>query len=348
MMPGARRITMKLIADKAGTSISTVERALKNRLGISQTTKENVLRVARELGYLPGSSTHALRPLGKIRLGLVYPTEPDAFYRQITAGINAAQKDLQALGVEVEHIRYASQCQELEAEALEHINPAEFNALAINSAGPGIGRYISRFIEQGLPVITFNTDVSNSMRRFFVGCDSLQAGHIAAMLAGGGIFGEGNVLAIGNRPLTQPYADRLTGFKDMLGRKFPHLKVHSWMECCAKPEETDKRLAAQLNALPLLRGIFCTGYYCTARMINVLKSLNRKDMLLIGFDTSNELLDALEDGWCDVLLYQNPYRQGYVAVEALAQYVQDARLPEISKINMATQIVIEANACNFR
>ena len=45
--------TIRDIADKAGVSIGTVSRALKNQRGLSDETRRLVRRVARELGYDP-------------------------------------------------------------------------------------------------------------------------------------------------------------------------------------------------------------------------------------------------------------------------------------------------------
>jgi LacI family transcriptional regulator len=60
-MAGTKRVTLKLIAQRAGTSIGTVDRALKDREGVRRSTKERVLTAARDLGYIPNPFSNALR-----------------------------------------------------------------------------------------------------------------------------------------------------------------------------------------------------------------------------------------------------------------------------------------------
>jgi len=48
----AKKITMQLIADYLGVSKYVVSRSLSGKGGVSETTRNKVLRVASDLGYL--------------------------------------------------------------------------------------------------------------------------------------------------------------------------------------------------------------------------------------------------------------------------------------------------------
>jgi LacI family transcriptional regulator len=347
-MPDTTRVTLKLIAQRAGTSIGTVDRALKGREGVRRSTKEKVLLAARELGYTPNPFSNALRRMGSIRLAMVYPVQPIPFYAPMIAGINDAVADLSDFGVEVEHIRYAMQKQDLEEEALTRLNIDSYQGIAINSAGPRIARQINRFVEAGLPVITFNTDAVNSTRRFFVGNDSLQSGRIGAALLARFLGGEGAVTVLGNFVQAMPFSERFGGFCETIHEAFPNMTLYPCAECYAEQQLASQSLLTLLSSVPSVRGVFCTGYTSTVGAISALKQLNRKDIVLIGYDTSDELLAALREGWCDALLYQDPYQQGYAAVQTLAQHVLDGRIPDPRRINILTHIVLPQNADSYR
>ncbi len=347
-MPDIKRITLKLIAQRAGTSIGTVDRALKDREGVRGSTKERVLAAARELGYTPNPFSNALRRMGSIRLAMVYPLQPGPFYAPITAGIDDAVRDLSDFGVEAEHIRFPMQKQDLEEEALEKLNLERYQGVAINSAGPRIARQIGRIADAGLPVITFNTDAVNSARRFFVGNDSLQSGRMGAALLGRFLGGEGAATVLGNFVQATPFSERFGGFCETIHEEFPSITLYPCAECCADRQLASQSLITLLTNVPQVRGVFCTGYTSTVGAVSALRQLGRRDVVLIGYDTSEELLSALADGWCDALLYQDPYRQGYSAVQALAQYVLDGKMPDTRKINVLTSIVIRQNADSYR
>jgi LacI family transcriptional regulator len=347
-MPDTRHITLKIIAQRAGTSIGTVDRALKDREGVKKATKARVLDAARDLGYIPNPFSNALRRVGAIRLAMVYPEQPLPFYAPMTAGMNDAVNDLRDFGVEVTHFRYSLQKQDLEEAVLENLPAEDFQGVAINSAGPRVARQINRIAEKGVPVITFNTDAANSARRFFVGNDSLQSGRVGAALLGRFLNGEGAVTVLGNFAQTMPFSERFGGFCETIHETFPNMTLYPCAECCAEQKLASQSLLTLLGSVPQIRGVFCTGYTSTIGAITALQQTGRKDITLIGYDTSDELLTALEDGWCDALLYQDPYRQGYAAVQTLTQYILDGKVPDARKINILTSIVIPQNAISYR
>ena len=347
-MPESRRVTLKLIAERAGTSIGTVDRALKDRAGVRAATREKVLQVARELGYIPNPFANALRRLATIRLAMVYPEQPVPFYTPITAGIRDAEHDLSDFGVEVDLIRYPLQKQDMEEEALERLNLSAYQGVAINSAGPRIAQQINRITEAGLPVITFNTDSLHSKRCFFVGNDSLQSGRMGAALLGRFLGGKGTVTVLGNFVQATPFSERFGGFCETLHEEFPDMLMYPCAECFAEQQLASQSLVNLLRTVPTVSGVFCTGYTSTVGAISALRQTGRKDIVLIGYDTSEELLSALTEGWCDALIYQDPYRQGYAAVQTLAQYILDGRMPDPRKLNTFSNIVLAQNADSYR
>lgn len=347
-MPDTKRVTLKLIAERAGTSIGTVDRALKGRDGVRTATKERVLATARELGYIPNPFANALRRMASIRLALVYPEQPVPFYTPMTAGIRDAVHDLSDFGVEVDLIRYPLQKQDMEEAALDALRAGDYQGVAINSAGPRIAQRINRMVDDGIPVITFNTDSVSSKRNYFVGNDSIQSGRVGAALLGRFLGGKGTVTVLGNFVQATPFSERFGGFCETMHEEYPEILIYPCAECFAEMRLASQSLISLLQTVPAVSGLFCTGYTSTVGAISALKQLGRKDIVLIGYDTSDELLSALREGWCDALLYQDPYRQGYAAVQTLAQYVLDGNLPDARKIDTNTVIVIRQNSDSYR
>jgi LacI family transcriptional regulator len=342
------RVTLRLIAERAGTSIGTVDRALKGREGVRESTKARVLAVARELGYIPNPFANALRRMASIRLALLYPEQPVPFYTPMTAGIRDAVADLTDFGVEVDLIRYPLQKQDMEEDALRRVDPAKYQGVAVNSAGPRIAQAIGRLMDAGLPVITFNTDAPSSRRHYFVGNDSVQSGRVGAALLGRFLGGKGTVTVLGNFVQATPFSERFGGFCETIHEEFPDILIYPCAECFAEQRLASQSLIALIKNVPQVSGVFCTGYTSTVGAISALKQVGRKDIVLIGYDTSEELLSALREGWCDALLYQDPYRQGYAAVQTLAQYVLDGKMPDVRRISTQTSIVLRQNADSYR
>jgi len=94
-LPSHERVTMARIAELSGVSLSTVSLVLRGRPGVGPETRQRVLEVARELGYLPPKLTAPYAPpLSSVGLILKsdpgYVPQPNKFYSQVVAGIEEA------------------------------------------------------------------------------------------------------------------------------------------------------------------------------------------------------------------------------------------------------------------
>ena len=76
------RTTIKMIAERAGVSIGTVDRVLHDRPYVKAEVRERVLRVMEELDYHPNRMASALATSGTPRkLALVQPEWEEGFVR---------------------------------------------------------------------------------------------------------------------------------------------------------------------------------------------------------------------------------------------------------------------------
>lgn len=341
------RVTLKMVAEQAGTSIGTVDRALNNRSGVSEESRARVLEVAKELGYRPNKFASALGRKKDIHIGVAYPDEPRDFYQDIDRGVDKAAAELRDYGVEVEKIRYKNQNPEVLRTRLSQINPKEYDGLAINSAGTVNVTDIDRFSAAGVPVITFNTDAPDSSRLFYVGDNSRQSGLMGGELLSTFLHGKGNVTVLGNFSRTTPFIERFGGFCEFIQLESPDIHIYPCSECLGEPELAAKSLMELIERVPDIGGVFCAGYSSTSGAIRALKALNRKDVRLVGYDLTAHTATALREGWCDALLYQDPYRQGFRAARLLARYILEGWLPPTKRLHVDTRIIIKTNLDSF-
>ncbi|MBB2183171.1 LacI family DNA-binding transcriptional regulator [Lachnospiraceae bacterium MD1] len=65
-------VSIKDISIKCGVSIATVSKALNNHSDIAEATKENIKKVAKEMGYFPNSYARALKTNRSYNLGVLF------------------------------------------------------------------------------------------------------------------------------------------------------------------------------------------------------------------------------------------------------------------------------------
>jgi LacI family transcriptional regulator len=79
--------TMKDIAKKAKVSMITVSRAMNNRPDISRETKSRVLKIARQLNYIPDHLARSLVTRKTKTVAVLVPDNVDSFYAAVVQGI---------------------------------------------------------------------------------------------------------------------------------------------------------------------------------------------------------------------------------------------------------------------
>jgi LacI family transcriptional regulator len=82
-----QRVTIKYIAEKAGVSLSTVSRALRNDPAASPKTVARILKIARELNYYPNLLAKGLRQDRTHTIGIIFNDLNNPFYTEILSEI---------------------------------------------------------------------------------------------------------------------------------------------------------------------------------------------------------------------------------------------------------------------
>jgi ribose transport system substrate-binding protein len=101
---------------------------------------------------------------------------------------------------------------------------------------------------------------------------------------------------------------------------------------------------AEANARPLLSdkrdgidGIFAPNESSASGVVEALRSLGlNKKVKLVGFDSSQPLVEALRAGDIDGLVLQDPYRMGYLGVWMMVQHLEGRNVAPDGKKNEST------------
>ena len=177
-------VTSQQIAQLAGVSRGTVDRALHNRGRVNPEVAARIQKIAEELGYRPNSIGQALvRARQGLRLGAILQSAETPTMQDVASGARQAAEELRASGVEVELREVQGRDTAKVLRQIDELMDWGAGGLAIASNNtPDLVRRIDFLHEQGVPVVTFNTDAPDSKRLCFVGMDSYRAGQTAAGL----------------------------------------------------------------------------------------------------------------------------------------------------------------------
>lgn len=150
-----KKATIKEVAKKAGVSVSTVSRVLKDNpnLYIRTETKKRVVRVIRELGFKPDIRAQSLRGVGTQIIGFIIPNL-SPFYDQLVWELEDVCHS-EEYGV---LICDSNNDPERERSYLDLLERQKVDSIVISTVGSNEER-LRQLIRRGIPVILADEDI---------------------------------------------------------------------------------------------------------------------------------------------------------------------------------------------
>jgi LacI family transcriptional regulator len=335
-------VGIKEIAKALGISIGTVDRALHSRSGVSPKTCANVLKMAEKLNYKPNVAARNLKLNRHLKIAVHLPIQIESFFDPLRAGVREAATA--ALGTTIDlDFRSYPRLGHGDAELLEADVSGQYDGIILT---PGyattIASILRRYVESGTAVVCVASDAPHSHRLTSVCADASVSGGIAAELLSRCIQKEGTIAAMMGDLKLFDHAEKLRGFAATLATFAPHLTLLPVIESHERPKDAYQATRDLLARKPLPLGI----YIGTANSLPVLQALEEAHLLnkiqIVTTDLFPELAVKIESGEVLATLYQRPYTQGKLALEALLRFLIGGVRPA-SATRLAPDIVLRSN-----
>ena len=341
--------TIQQIAELAGVSRGTVDRALNNRGRINPEVAKRIEQIANEIGYVPKHRKKAGQSVGEAdrerisRIGVVTQLSQSSFMIQVNKGLQDASDRLRERGIEVVIKENASVDEQQQLAALQELEEEGMDALAIMPVEcDSIREKINQLVEEKhIPVVTFNTDIVGTKRTCFVGLDNWKSGQAAAGLMGLMMHGHGKVLGITGYFSNSAGSRRVDGFVAELKKNFSDMELVGVQSSLDHTEEVEKIIVNAMTAFPDLEGIFvASGGQAGVKRAFERVNLEKRPYVII-YDLTPKNKNALLEGTVDFLIDQEGYEQGYRALTILEDMIKRGISPEneymYTEINIKTQ-----------
>lgn len=127
----------------------------------------------------------------------------------------------------------------------------------------------------------------------------------------------GRLGIIGVNEVTDSIVKREAGFREAIRQDGRYILVPTDYEN-GDPQASEEAATMMMMNYPDLVGLFGTNEGSTVGVGRAIRS-SKKEVIGVGFDKSNEILELLRDGSLKATIAQNPYTMGYLGVaEAFA------------------------------
>lgn len=334
-------VTVQQIADAAGVSRGTVDRALNNRGRVDPDVAEKIRQIAAEMGYVKKLRKTQTAKKKTYRIGIVTQLAGASFMIKINQGIREAAEELRDRDVEVILKESMSVDENEQVRAIRELVNEGIDGLALMPVdSEGVREEINRVIEQeSIPVVTFNSDIVGTKRICFVGMDNTKSGRTAAGLMKLMVGETGRVLAITGYFTNHSNNSRVAGFIEELKATCPGMEVVGVQSSFDDAEEVEKIIVNTMRTIPDLDGILIVsgGQAGIKKAFEKLKPEKRPAVIIYDQTPRNER--ALRENIADFLIDQNGYVQGYRPPFILADLLQKNARPAEELI--LTDIIIK-------
>ena len=342
------KITLKMIAEKLGVSVGTVHRAINNSGRINQETKRRILETANELGYKPNNIARALVLNKTINIAAVFPEEPRYFVEKIVRGMKVAENELGDYGIKIHFIHTKSMNPVEQKKALSNIDKDMFDGIILNAGGDMLSPYVNDFIENDIPLITFDSDLNASKRLFFVGQHSRKAGRIAAELMGKFVNGSGIVIMLTGFDSVFAHVERLKGFRNVIEKNYHNIQLGAEYFYHDNENEAYEIIREVLKNQRMVKGIYTTSAPGAIGVGRAIKNMSIFDVpVLIGFDVNEHVKELLEQEICTAVIYQDPFMQAYYSVKLLLRNILEGWLPDKESLYIRSKVVLKYNVEDY-
>ncbi|WP_416147525.1 sugar-binding protein [Salipaludibacillus sp. HK11] len=204
---------------------------------------------------------------------------------------------------------------------------------------------IDKAINQGIPVITVDSDSPTSSRLAYIGTDNYQSGRMAGEALINDNNGEAVVGIITNSVTSSSQNLRVKGFEDALADA-------EGIEVVTIEESSNSRvIAAQKTDMILTEYEHINAFFGTSALdgLGISASIQERDqkddIYIIAFDALDETLKLLEDEKIDAVVSQQPFQMGFQSVELMLDIINERPVEEVT--HTGTDIIRKADIKHF-
>jgi len=254
-----------------------------------------------------------------ITITVVYHDTGIEFGQVIKTGALAAGKEL---GIDVQFVGPIGIKVDEEVAFIENAITKKVSGLAVSNVnGEALNPMIDKAMAAGIPVVTFNSEAAGSKRMGFFGQDLVQSGRVEADILKEYMGAKGKILIITGEAAASWSQDREKGAREGIA-KYPNITIINTVSTGWEEQAQYAAIENAIRANPDLTGILTLDAATTPATGRALMRLNKTGSIKhVGFDLVPETLDNIKAGATNASLSQDPYKQGYLPVKALYDFI---------------------------
>ncbi len=313
-----KKVSIKDIASKMNVSLSTVNKALTGKSGISEKRRQEILAVCREMGYELNSVAQSLAR-NPMTIGVIMPDEWGDYFKPIKDGIDEEFENIKNHKIKASYYYISEKDSLSEEDISEWIEKEEIKAFILCSSAHGSMGTVEKVLGKlNLPVFQVGEERKTDNVITNVSSDSFMSGSLAGEFLG--LTGKDIKAAV------------FTGFLDVEAHKN---KVEAFEKSISsfggrvvsviETEDNEKKAKALVEKLFAEQEDINAIYVSTLSSKEILRFIQEKNLSdkvnVVVTDLSPEISVYIKKGIAKGTIYQNQEKLGKIIVRSVCDYL---------------------------
>ena len=194
--------------------------------------------------------------------------------------------------------------------------------------GKALAPEIDKAVEEGIPVVAFDSDAPDSKRIAYYGTNNIDTGFSAGKAMAEMIDGKGKVAVVMGVLGASNEMDRLEGFKKAL-KEYPDIEIVNVIDTQGDRAKAAEAAANLMSSNPDIVGIFGnTGIAAPGMAQGVVEAGYAGKVKLVGMDDVPDNIRFLKEDVMNAIVVQSPYDMGYNSAKALLDFFETGEAPK--------------------
>ena len=248
------------------------------------------------------------------------------FYSSVSCGATAEAKKL---GVKFSTQGSPTFSVDSQTQILTSVVADKPNAIMISITDPkAMIAPLAQAKAAGIKIIGIDGDlIDKSIMSTNIQSNNVQGGALAADALGQAMGGKGSVVMIDNATGSIISGDRQKGFEQELKKKFPNIK-NLGVQYSANEVDKAASIASSAASNKSVTGIYALETNNTQGAITGIREAGKVGKVhVVGYDTSDPIVQALRQKQIDALIVQYPYGEGQVGIDSAVKLLAGQSVP---------------------
>lgn len=275
------------------------------------------------------------------------PREIHFFYDQLWGGVLDEARRVAQLGIKFVN-RPVQVLGEHDTEAFKELAQSGVQGIILTAGNPkGLKPLVDEAEEKGIRVVCVSTDAPESRRSSIVCVEPRLNGCLAGELMGKFLPPGSNVAVVAGMLNTEDHRKKTDGFSEAFPQHCAGGKIFTVIEGHEDEDESFQKTFELLRRVPTLAGLYVNTVNC----LPVCRALGAHSLAgkvkLITTDLFAEMAPYFNKGIITASIYQQPHRQGQLAVRLMADHLTN-KVPLPPTVHLSPGVVMSSNLNLFR